>query len=351
MLTKKMGRDGRSHSNLWLCFTGVVFSTVVVISTCLFLLWVVFYKLGLTSINVMDFHYPFVSLLFGSMVLGFSLSVFVGRWVIRPLLTFCDAFDLLSGGDFSVRIPTSSRIAEIREMAEHFNEAAYELSQIETLRSDFVANVSHEIKTPVATIEGYATLLQDEKLDDARRSRYVDKVLSATRQLSDLVSDVLTISKLESDDCVITKREFRLDEQLRRIILLLEDSWSERKIEFELELPKVIYCGDDQLLSHVWLNLLENAIKFSPEGGVVSVTLRANDEAVEVSVADGGCGMSDEVQRHIFEKFYQGDRSHTSEGSGLGLAMVKRIVELSEGDVRVASKPGEGSEFVVQLPR
>lgn len=226
----------------------------------------------------------------------------------------------------------------------------YDLSHIETLRSDFVANVSHEFKTPIASIEGYATLLQNPELSREKHDRYVEKILENSRRLSGLSSNILALSKLENQETVMDKREFRLDEQIRKTILLLEGKWAEKGIEFDMDLPRVMVYGSEPLLARVWANLLDNAIKYSPENGVVRVSLQRDGQKIHTAIADQGPGMTEEVCRHIFEKFYQGDPSRRAEGNGLGLALAKRIVELCQGRITVESAPGKGAVFVVELP-
>lgn len=202
---------------------------------------------------------------------------------------------------------------------------------METLRNDFIVNVSHEFKTPIAAIEGYATLMQDQELSPEERADYSRLIIESTRQLSSLSSNILKLSKLENQEIVGGKKEFALDEQLRQALLLLEAQWNDKGINLELTLEPVVYYGNEELLMQVWLNLLSNAIKFTDNGGEVAVSLLSAEDAVTVRIADSGTGMTEEVMKRIFEKFYQGDKSRSAEGNGLGLPLVRRIVELSGG--------------------
>ncbi|MCD7945295.1 MAG: HAMP domain-containing histidine kinase [Clostridiales bacterium] len=344
-----MNRKPRSRQ-LWFCLTGCVFGTILVGALLLLLHWYLLYRFQVVSITPADLHLPFLVLIPISIFIGTSITLLVGRFIIRPVNSISQAFDRLSQGDFSVRVPADSKVSEIREISEHFNAMVYDLSHIETLRTDFVVNVSHEFKTPIAAIEGYATLLQDKNLSPERRDYYLDKIIANSRRLSDLSGNVLALSKLENQETVLHRAEYRLDEQLRRAVLLLESKWSAKGLEFDIQLPSLRFYGNEPLLDQVWLNLLDNAIKHSPEGGVIRVGLQSDGDWVTVSVADDGDGMSQEVQKHIFEKFYQGDRSRSDEGNGLGLALVKRIVELCHGSVGVESAPGDGACFRVRLP-
>lgn len=338
------------HSNLWLYFAGIVFATIAVVAALVAVVMIALYEAGYILIPTPERHVPIVVFLLGSLLLGAVIALFVGRLIIRPVENISNAFDQLSRGNFSVRVPENEHVAQIRDMACKFNAMAHDLSNIETLRTDFVVNVSHEFKTPLSSIEGYATLLQNTALTPEKREYYIRKILDNSRKLSDLSSDILMLSKLENQQIVPGSGEFRLDEQIRKTILLLEDRWSARQIEFDMELPRQMYYGSEALLERVWSNIIDNAIKHSDVGGSIRITMEQRHSQVCVTIADDGCGMSQEVQKHIFEKFYQGDPSRREEGNGLGLALVRRIVELCDGQISVRSSPGCGAAFTVTLP-
>ena len=340
----------KPHSKLWLYFTGIIFATIFAVFILITIIWFVLFQLNLIQIDPRARHIPIVVLSLGSILLGMIIALFVGKMVIQPIQKMSDAFDELSKGNFSVKVPTDEKVAEIREMAHHFNAMTYDLSHIETLRSDFVANVSHEFKTPIAVIEGYATLLQNPDLTQEKHDHYVEIILDNSRRLSNLSSNILTLSKLENQEMIANKREFRLDEQIRKSILLLEGKWSAKNIEFDMDLPKQMYYGSEPLLAQVWSNILDNAIKHSPTGSLIHVNIQATNKGLTVSITDHGKGMTEDVQKHIFEKFFQGDNSRTTEGNGLGLALVKRIIELCHGTILVQSAPGQGTTFSVTLP-
>ncbi len=292
----------------------------------------------------------FIIFALGSLLLGGIIDIYVGKLIIRPIQNMGNAFDELSKGNFDVKIRENERIMEIREMAQRFNAMTYDLSHIETLRSDFVANVSHEFKTPIAAIEGYATLLQNPSLSKDKHERYVEKILENSRRLSSMSGNILLLSRLENQETVPDQTEFRLDEQIRQCVLMLENKWMEKKIELDINLSKMTYYGSQSLLEQVWLNLLDNAIKHSPVGGIITLNANRQDDKIYVTFTDHGDGMNDEVQKHIFEKFYQGDPSRKAEGNGLGLALVKRIMDLCKGTVTVRSYPSKGATFIVALP-
>lgn len=341
----------KPHSKLWLYFAGIVFATVAAVFVLVTLIWLLLYELRVIPYDPHLRHAPIIPLFFGSLLIGGIIALFVGRLIIRPIQNISNAFGELSKGNFDVRVPTDGRIAEIREMAQRFNAMAFDLSHIETLRSDFVADVSHEFKTPICAIEGYATLLQEPSLSREKHERYVEKILDNSRRLSDLSTNILQLSKLENQETVIHQRQYRLDEQLRKSVLLLEPKWAAKEITFDIALPKCDFYGNEQLIAQVWNNILDNAIKHSPVGGVIQICLEETAGKVTVSIGDQGEGMDTDVQKHIFDKFYQADRSRTSEGNGLGLALVKRIVELCGGTVTVSSSLGNGAKFFVELPK
>lgn len=342
--------EKKPHSKLWLYFAGIVFATVLFVFLLVSAVWLLLFEFGFIDVSPTERHIPIFVLCTGSLLLGATIAMFVGKLIIVPIQNISNAFDELSKGNFSVKVPENERIAEIREMSKRFNAMTFDLSHIETLRSDFVENVSHEFKTPIAAIEGYATLLQNPALSDERRELFVEKILDNSRKLSALSSNILMLSKLENRQTVPQYSEFRLDEQIRRAILRLESKWSEKQLEFDIDLPTQMYCGSEQLLEQVWSNILDNAVKHSPVGGTVRVSLLNKESAIVAEIADCGDGMSEETQKHIFEKFYQGDSSRKSEGNGLGLALVKRILDLCGGSVEVKSELGKGSVFSVTLP-
>lgn len=344
MLNKK------PHSKLWLYFTGIVFATIFLVFTLITLVWFGLFELNLIYVDPRTRHIPIIVFALGSVLLGAVIALYVGQIIIRPIQNIGKAFEELSKGNFQVRVSEDEKVMEIREMAERFNTMVYDLSHIETLRTDFVANVSHEFKTPIAAIEGYAMLLQNQNLPQEKYDRYVEKILDNSRRLTSLSGNILMLSKLENQETILDKTEYRLDEQIRKCILMLENKWASKQIEFDMELPRQFYYGSEPLLDQVWSNIIDNAIKHSSENGRIRISVETKSEMLRVAITDEGTGMTEEVQKHIFEKFYQGDSSRKSDGNGLGLALVKRIITLCKGKISVESAPGVGTTFVVALP-
>lgn len=295
--------------------------------------------------------YTLISLLLVSGITVALMSYFIGRRVLTPLVKLSSASKEVARGNFDVTVSDSSKMGEVQSTFRNFNAMVRELKSISTLSSDFIANVSHEFKTPLSVIEGYAMLLQDDRLTAQEREDYLNKILVNTRRLNTLVGNILMLSKMETKPLPEQYTRFRLDEQLRQVVAQLEPQWSAKGISFRVRLDEVELLGWEQVLPYVWSNLISNAIKFSPSGSVIALTLLEQRECAVVTVSDRGCGMEPDVQERIFEKFYQGDTSHKAEGNGLGLALVRQIVELSQGVVEVESQPGKGSTFRVILPK
>ncbi len=283
------------------------------------------------------------------LVLAGGLIIALTRRVVRPVLELTEATQQVAKGNFDVHID-SGREDEIGRLTANFNHMVRELRTIDYLRRDFISNVSHEIKTPLASIQGYARLLQHEALSREEQAEYSTIIAEEATRLSSLASAMLRLSRLESQERVEDPTCYRLDEQLRRTIVLLEPQWRSKAIEFELDLQPVEYVASEELMHQVWSNLIGNAVKFSHLGGRIDVSLHGDAEAVVVSIGDHGPGIAADDIAHIFEKFFQVDRAHSGEGSGLGLSLVRRIVDLQGGRVDVQSIVGQGSTFTVTLP-
>ncbi len=290
-----------------------------------------------------------VELLIISLVVGSLATSFVSIYFFNPIKQLRSAMAKVADGDFSVRLETKSTSKEIREVYAGFNMMAKELSSTEILQSDFVSNVSHEFKTPINAIEGYTTLLQDcDSLDD-EQNEYVEKILFNTKRLSALVGNILLLSKIENQSIQTKRTLFSLDEQIRQSIVSLESDWSQKDILLDVDMEAIQYEGAESLMIHVWNNLIGNAIKFSPVGGRVGISLFKKEGRIVFSIEDEGAGLSEEASKHIFDKFYQGDSSHKQEGNGLGLALVKRILAIAGGRIEAKNRSERGCVFTVIL--
>ncbi len=281
-------------------------------------------------------------------VLGLLTILFLNRFLAHPISTLGNAVKQVASGDFTVRLRTDSGFKEIREISENFNLMVKELGATEILQTDFISNVSHEFKTPITAIEGYVTLLGDSDGTTPEQQKYIEKILLNTNRLSMLVGNILLLSKIDNQGIQAKPSTFRLDEQIRSSIVELEPKWTEKNCDLDVELEEIIHTGNENLLIHVWKNLIENAIKFGPRDSVIRITLQKKDGRPVFSVTDNGNGISDEDKKHIFDRFYQSDSSHKSEGNGLGLALVKQIVSAEGGEVSVSDEEG-GCTFTVAL--
>lgn len=308
---------------------------------------VVNYLFGVT----IEFSIYWYAILMG-IVVGCITLVFVSKVIARPIVRLNEAMKKVSEGDFTPKLePHASGIHEIRESYESFNRMTQELASTEILQTDFVSNVSHEFKTPINAIEGYTMLLQGTDTSD-EQDEYVEKILYNTRRLSELVGSILLLSKLENKGIQNRFEFFCLDEQMRKAIVSLEHKWTAKNIEFDVEMETVVYKGNESLLYHVFANLIDNAIKFNRDGGKITVRLAKNETDVVASVSDEGPGVGEQEKNHIFDKFYQANGSHSGEGNGLGLALVKRIVDIHRGKITVENnQSGIGCTFTLTLPR
>ena len=272
----------------------------------------------------------------------------------EPMQKLAEATAQVAGGDFSVYIPTlhtPDKQDYLDVMILDFNKMVEQLGSIETLKTDFVSNVSHEMKTPIAVIKNYAEMLKRDNISEEERKEYADAIEHAAVRLSSLISNILRLNKLENQSIVAEAEEYDVCRQLCDCILQFEEMWDEKEIELDVEIEdSAKVYADESLMEMVWNNLLSNAIKFTEPGGAIRVTQISEENLVRISISDTGCGIKKESIKHIFDKFYQGDTSHSREGNGLGLALVKRVLELMDGDIQVISEEGKGSTFTVTLP-
>lgn len=276
--------------------------------------------------------------------------VFLIKKILKPIPVLKDAMEKVAKGEFDIQIDTDSKIDEIRKAYDSFNIMVKELQSTEILQTDFISNVSHEFKTPINAIEGYTMLLQGEASISDEQNEYIDKILQNTKRLTELIGGILLLSKIENQVIAPRKEKFRLDEQIRKVIVSLEMKWTKKEIDFDISLDEIIYFGNQSLLYHVWLNLIDNAIKFSPQEGKIIISLSKKNNNVEFIIIDNGKGISEKDKKHIFDKFFQADSSHSSEGNGLGLTLVKRIINISEGTITCDNAEKGGCIFTVNLP-
>ncbi|MDL2229417.1 HAMP domain-containing histidine kinase [Treponema sp. OttesenSCG-928-L16] len=351
---QKQERDPRvTVKDLSLKDWGVIFLILVIINGMH--MWVYQHLINIEGISVQLLINIMMGYVFAASLILCIITGFIRyKHYSKPVKRLSKAVRNIAAGDFSVRLTVpvrkDGRKDYIGVMFDDFNKMAEELASIESLKDDFIATVSHEIKTPLSIIQGYAMALQGEDLLPEERVEFTQTIVAASQRISLLVSNILKMNKLENQGIIPSRESYDLGEQIRRCVLEFEELWEKKNIRLTVDLDEVQVICSENILELVWNNLLSNAIKFTPPGGDIRILLRREEDQVAVSVADSGCGMDEQTQRRIFDKFYQGDSSRSQEGNGLGLALVKKALSLLGCTINVSSVPGEGSVFTVCLP-
>ena len=300
--------------------------------------------LGGTTLLALVFIYIASSLVTSTLVNVFAKLIF------GPLVDVSKKTNRVAKGDFNVSVDERSSIPELRDLLHNFNIMVKELKKVDTISNEFISNVSHEFKTPLAVIRSSVNILENSDITEEEKRMLLKKINDSTEQLSSLVSNVLRISKLENQNIKPISVSFRLDEQIRQQILLLEDRFEKKNINLELDLDDCMINSDQEMLAHVWSNLISNAIKFSPDNSTIFISLKVEDDVI-FKIKDEGIGMDQNTITHIFDRFYQGETSHSKEGNGLGLTIVKKIIDNCDGRIEVISEIDKGSTFIVTFPK
>lgn len=333
------------------------FSTSSIIFVGLFADLLLFYILNVLNIEVGIFPSEITNsmltltiIFFISIAVGSFFSVLLTKKMIKPIEELKEATNEIAKGNFDIKI-NPSNIETFDELISNFNEMLKELKSIETLKSSFISDVSHDFKTPLSIIQSYSKTLRKPNLDPETRKKYEDILDHNIRKLNNLTTNILNLSKLENQQTIIDKETFLLDEQIRQCIIALEPKWSQKNIDFELNLNKIDFFWSKSLMESVWTNLIGNAIKFSNKNGKIKIDLKAEENNIIFKIEDNGIGMDEETQKYIFNKFYQGDTSRTSSGNGLGLTIVNKILNFCNGKIEVFSEVKKGTCFTVTLPK
>ncbi len=348
-------RDRRNHIALTMLFSAIIWLFLVVTIALAFLVGYIFIKARLMSaseLNTSPMHI-LILLSVNCVILGTILSLAAGRIPIKPVNRFVEQMNRLARGDFSARITFHGPLAQaptIKNISDSFNKMAADLQNTEMLRADFVGNFSHEFKTPIVSVAGFAKLLRRADLTDEQRDEYLAIIETESRRLAAMAESVLDLTKYENQSILTNTSVFNLSEQIRACILALEGKWAGKGIEIDPDFGEFSVRGDEEMLRRVWLNLLDNAIKFSACGGRVDIRIEPRAGALYVSVGNNGPTITPEQQKHIWNKFYQADESHATEGNGIGLALVRRAASLHGGEASVTSENGR-TVFTVRLPR
>ncbi|KAA0766188.1 envelope stress sensor histidine kinase HitS [Bacillus sp. SH5-2] len=338
-----------------------VTGAVIALFSFLTIIWSTAFYVASSILDALKINVsPFVTFLISDMV-GFVFIVLI--WILigvlmRPkreamIWTIIEPIQKIAKGDFSVKIRNEEKYdGEIGVLVKSINDMTDELNAMEKMRQEFVSNVSHEIQSPLTSIKGFARALQDDNLSEEKRKHYLTIIETETTRLSKLSQNLLKLTLLESEEYTPEKVNYRLDQQLKQIVLNSEPLWDEKEIELDLDLEKVHITADQESMSQVWINLIHNSIKFTPSGGTITIQLKEYETLVEVRIRDSGIGISEEQKQHIFERFYKADssRNRAYGGSGLGLAIVKKVLDLHQGEIKVESEEGNGTEFIVCIP-
>ena len=334
-------------------FSSIVWVLFAITGVTTALIFFVLYGILSTTAVTFNVFLLIAAMTLSSILIGFILAAIAPRIVFKRITKISDGMMEIARGNFKARVPERDKedaISEFGELERTFNRMAAELDGIEIFRNDFINNFSHEFKTPIVSLRGFARQLQSDNLTAEQRKEYIGIIVSESERLAKMATNVLLLSKLENQQLVSEKTEFYLDEQIRGCILLFEKEWSDKNLDLDIELDAVKYTFNEEMLSHVWVNLFSNAIKFTPENGRITCRLNSDGKNIIFTVSDTGIGMTQETKNRIFEKFYQGDSSHAISGNGIGLNIVYRVITLADGEISVESEINRGTTFKVKLP-
>ena len=348
-------RPGRLIGFAWFVFVLIFISSMIAVAYFLtgYIYKAVHWNPPVVLIQIIN---TLLGLLFAGSLVGALGKVFRRRGWIPEMQVFSpiiDALERIARGDFSVRVENEFEDNQmVSQLATSVNKMALELDQMENMRQEFISNVSHEIQSPLTSIRGFARALENDHLSAEDRHHYLSIIEEESTRLSRITEDLLKLASLESEQLHFEPQPYRLDKQIRALILACEPQWNSKSINMDVSLEELTITADEDLLSQVWINLIHNSIKFTPEAGSIQVKLQSHDSQVVFKIADTGIGISDEDRTRIFERFYKADKSRTrtKEGSGLGLSIVKKIVDLHKGSVDVESKVNTGTTFTISLP-
>ncbi len=334
---------------LAMIFAIIVFLILLVTMFVVFSGIFILQKLGFNLVDEIS-KVPLLTFAIVSVSVGTVLAFLFSRLPLKPIRTVCEAADKIAEGDYSVRINLKGP-TEFIQLTDSFNHMAEELCSVEMLRSDFVNNFSHEFKTPIVSVRGFAKMLKRDDLTEEERNEYLDTIITESERLAELSTNVLNLTKIEQQTILTDKRLFNVSEQLRLVIAMLSEKWLKKQLEFDFDCGEIYLTGNEEMLKQVWINLLDNAIKFSPDGGAVIIKLRRTAKSVIITVSNEGNILTEESAKHIFDKFYQADKSHAARGYGLGLAITKQIIELHSGTITAKGTEDSRIEFRIELPK
>lgn len=343
----------KAYIALSFLFALIVLATLVVVIAAVYLLIfkTTFFNLNDGfKINQQFFIFCVVMI---SLIIGYSITLALSFLILRPIRKVIYNMEQLASGNYDVRLSYRGDIAQyslFRDFSESFNKMAEELQHTDTLSNDFINNFSHEFKTPIVSIAGFAKLLKHGNLTEEQKIEYLNIIEEESLRLTTMATNILNLSKIESQSILTNRTNFNLSEQIRNCFIMLESKWQDRDIDFQLDFDEFFITANEELLKQVWINLIDNAIKYTPDGKVISIVIKQKKDATTVTIKNTGSEIAPEHQQYIFNKFYQTDKSHSAKGNGIGLAIVKKIVELHKGKINVVSG-NKKTMFIVTLPQ
>ncbi len=342
-------REKLKKIKLALLFALIVCLIMLGSSVVIFLFGFMLVRMGY---DVVGYNHRLSLLVFAiiSLVIGTFFAFIFSDKPLKPLLEIMKATDRIAEGDYSARIQLKGP-HELKQLSDSFNHMAEELGSVELLRTDFVNNFSHEFKTPIVSIRGFARILKRNDLTEETRREYLDTIISESERLAELADQVLSLSKLENQSILTDKRTYNVSEQIRLVIAMIYSKWSDRDIEIDFDRGEILFTANEELMKQVFINLLDNAVKFSPDGSIIKVLIMEKVNSLIFVIKDQGSGMSEENVSRIFDKFYQGDSSHAGSGNGLGMTIVGKIIALHGGTIRIDTAPGKGTTFEIEVPK
>lgn len=331
-------------------------AAILTLFVTIIILTAIFSQFAIFNLNDLISNGTFYLIIGLAFVITLMISLLISATFSKPLADISNAAQEVAKGNLNIYVERKNKKQtgkpnDIQIVYDSFNKMVQELKHSEIFKSDFISNVSHEIKTPLSTIQGYATLLQDEKLPKETKEEYIKIIVAATNQLSTLTTNILKLSKLENQAIFATPKEYNVAEQIRETLLVLQSAWQEKDIELNIDLDEINLKLDKELMFQVWKNLLENAIKFTNNKGKIEISLKEENNQIVAKISDNGIGMSKTTKEHLFDKFFQGDNSHSNEGNGLGLSLVKKILDIHQAKIEVESQLNIGSTFTITLKK
>lgn len=341
--------NNRNKIKLILSFSVISFIIATTSMSAVFMFFRIVQQVDFLDVNMLPSHIEQAVLAVISLITGIILALLFRKFILKPLYSAYYALNCIAEGNYDVEIKPQG-IRAIAKVAREINSTAKELRSIEIMRNDFINNFSHEFRTPIVSIEGFAKMLKDESLTPAEKEEYLNIIISEAHRLSELSSNILTLNRLDNQTVLSDKKTFNVSEQIRLCVVLLESKWGKKDINFDFTDDDYDINANEHLLQQLWLNIIDNAVKYSAQGGDISIRVFRKKDHLIFTFTDKGKGMTENELRHAFDRFYQGDLNHKKSGNGIGLPVAKKICELHGGEIKITSESGKGTTVEITLP-